>query len=242
MKSSELFLVVAVILLAQACGPAVATDTALPPTASISPAEIARRAGERIVSADALHFVIELSGKLTYLDSPPTLALKHAEGDVVRPDKVRAIVKMSTMGVISQVAAIGLGDDQYITNPISQNWERLSAEQGWYFNPTLLFDPERGIESIIKDTAWDLAQEPDATDVAYYRLHGLLPGERIAALTFGMVTSGEVAIDIWVDKVDGFVQKIEIVELDSDPENPTRWLIELSDTREPVEIKPPPIP
>ncbi len=238
---SRRLLISVLCLLALGCGSPAASEPAPVPTPAVSPSEIAGRAGEKMLSADALHFVIELSGRLTYLDSPPTLALKHAEGDVVRPDRVRAIVKMSTMGVISQVAVIGLGDEQYITNPLNQQWERLSAEQGWYFNPTLLFDPKRGIESIIRETDWVHAQSDEAGTQGDYQLHGLVPGERIAPLTFQMVTSGEVAIDIWVGRDDDFVRQIEIVELDSDPEDPTTWLINLTYLGEPVEIEPPPI-
>jgi hypothetical protein len=241
-KRYYLLLITVISVLALGCGSPPAVEPTPLPTAAISPREIAQRAGAKMLTAQALHFAIELSGRLTYLDSPPTLALKHAEGDVVRPDQVRAMVKMSTMGVISQVAVIGLGDDQYITNPMNQGWERLSAEQGWYFNPSLLFDPERGIESIIRDTDWSHAKWEEGASGDDHRLHGSLPGERIAPLTFHMVTSGEVAIDIWVQKADDFVRQIEIVELDSDPEDPTRWLIELSEPEEAVEIEPPPIP
>ncbi len=238
---TSLPLIAIVCLCVLGCGSPPATEPTPLPTAALSPGEIAQRAGAKMLAAQALRFSIELSGRLTYLDSPPTLALKHAEGDVARPDRVRAVVKMSTMGIISQVAVIGLGDEQFITNPMNQEWERLSAAQGWYFNPSLLFDPERGIESIIRETDWVFVAEEGASGDDY-RLHGQLPGERIAPLTFHMVTSGEVSIDIWVGRTDDFVRQIELVELDSDPEDPTRWLIELSESEEPVDIEPPPIP
>ena len=107
-----------------------------------------------MLSTNSLHLVIELSGKLTYLDSPPTLVLKRAEGDLLRPDRVRAIIKVSSFGFVSEVAVLGLGDEQYVTNPLNQQWEKLPPGQGWIFDPTLIFDPQHGIKSILNQADW----------------------------------------------------------------------------------------
>jgi hypothetical protein len=195
-----------------------------------------------MLSVDSLHFAVQLSGKLTYLDSPPTLALKRMEGDLVRPDQVRAIVQVSSFGVLTEFGVIGLGSEQYITNPMNQQWEVLGPELGFYFDTALLFDPQYGIEAILTDTDWTFGTGEETRDQQSYYLHGQVPGERISPLTFGMVSSGRVAVDTWVSRDSFDVQRIELLELDSDPGNPTRWLIELAGFNEPVEIKAPPIP
>ena len=195
-----------------------------------------------MLSTISLHFVIELSGKLTYLDSPPTLVLKRAEGDLVRPDQVRAIVKISSFGVLSEVAILGLGDEQYITNPLSQQWEKVPPGQGWYFDPALLFDPQYGIEPILSETAWTFCAEGEIEGQTHYCLHGQSSGERVSPLTSGMVGPGVVTLDVWVGRRDVYVRRIQIVELDSDPEDPTQWLIEFSAFDQPVDIEPPPLP
>ena len=218
------------------------------PTPTPSPVEIAAQAGEQMLAIDSLHFVIEISGQLVYLDVPPTLALKRAEGDVVRPDRMRAVVKVFSFGMVSEVGIIGLGDEQYITNPLNQQWERLPPSQGWYFDPALLFDPEYGIEAILGEAAWTFGAggsadvEQDVEEQAHYILHGQLPGERLTRLTSGMIASGEVMVDIWVNRQDVRVDRIQIVELESNPENPTSWLIEFSAHDEAVNIQAPPIP
>jgi hypothetical protein len=197
---------------------------------------------------NSLHFVIEISGQLAYLDNPPTMALKRAEGDVVRPDRMRALVKVFSFGVTSEVGIIGLGSEQYVTNPLNQQWEKLPPGQGWYFDPAMLFDAEYGIEAILKETDWtygvrgDTGVEQEADEPAGHVLHGQLPGERLALLTSGMVAPGEVTVDIWVHEQDASVQRIQIVELESDPENPTSWLIEFSALDEAVNIEAPPAP
>lgn len=205
------------------------------------PGQVAVRAGERMLATHSLHFVIEISGQLAYLDDPPTMALKRAEGDVVRPDRVRALVKVYSLGVVSEVGIIGLGEEQYVTNPLNQQWEKLPPNYGWYFDPTLLFDPEYGIKALLQETTWTFGADEEADDPEHYILHGQLPGQRLAPLTSGMVTSGEVSVDIWVGRKDGYVRRITIVELDSDPDEPTNWSIQFSAFDDPVEIKPPPI-
>jgi len=195
-----------------------------------------------MLSVQSLHFVIEISGKLSYLDDPPTLALKRAEGDVKRPDSVQAIVKISSFGVVSEIGIIGLGSEQYVTNPINQQWERVPQGQGWYFDPAILFDPEYGIEAVLQYPDWTLETSDDKDSQSYYILGGRLPGERLWLLTSGMIRSENVLVDIWVSREDGYVHRIHIVEPASDPEDPTRWLIEFSAFNEPVSIEAPPVP
>ncbi len=245
MKAASLLLLVAGILLIAGCGNPEPTATPVPsptPTPAPSADEVAREAGMRMLSIDSVRFVISLSGKLAYLDDPPTLALKHMEGDLVRPDQVRALVQVSSFGVLAELGVIGLGNDKYITNPLSQQWEVLSPELGFYFDTSLIFDPERGIEAVLDETEWAFGEPDVSQEEDYYLLRAQVPGERISPLTFGMVSSGRVDVDVWVDRTDYYVHRIELVELDSDPENPTHWLMELSAFDAPVEIEAPPIP
>lgn len=247
MKGTSLLWLVAAILLIAGCGAVkpepTATPTAIPtPTPAPSPDDIARQAGSRMMALDSMHFVVELSGTLTYLDKPPTLALKRMEGDLVNPDQVRAIVQVSSFGVIAQIGVIGLGSDQYITNPLNQQWEVLDPEAGFYFDTSLIFDPEHGIEAILKDTDWTFGEPGTSQEEEYYLLQGQVPGERISALTFSMVSSGRATVDLWVSRADYYVHRIELTELDSDPLDPTHWVMELSAFDEPVQIEAPPIP
>ena len=195
-----------------------------------------------MMTTNSLHFVIELSGEETYLDSPQTLALRRAEGDLVRPDQMRGIVKVSSFGAVAEVAIIGLGDEQYITNPLNQQWVKLPPDYGWYFDPTLIFDPEYGIGPILNETAWTFGAEEKIEGQPHRRLHGQLPAEQIAPLTAGMIRAGEVTMDAWVGQQDAYVRRIQIVELESDPEDPTHWLIEFSAFDKPVDIEAPPVP
>jgi lipoprotein LprG len=196
-----------------------------------------------MMTPNALHFLIELSGEEVYLDGPNTMALKRAEGDLVRPDQVRGIVKVSSFGALAEVGIVGIGDEQYITNPLNQQWVKLPPDYGWYFDPTLMFDPEYGIGSILNETTWAFGTEDREIRGQLHRhLHGQLPAERISPLTAGMIGTGDVLMDAWVGQQDGYVRRIQIVELESDPVDPTQWFIEFSAFDDPVDIEAPPVP
>jgi lipoprotein LprG len=105
-----------------------------------------------------------------------------------------------------------------------------------------MFNSEYGIGAIFNETAWTFGTEEKKIDGQPHRhLHGELPAEQIAPLTAGMIGTGEVTLDVWVGEVDGYVRRIQIVELESDSENPTQWLIEFSAFDEPVDIQAPPV-
>ncbi len=194
------------------------------------------------MTTQSLHFIIELSGEEAYLDDSRTMVFKRAEGDLVRPDQVRAVVKVSSFGAVAEVAIVGLGDEQYITNPLNQQWVKLPADYGWYFDPTLMFDAEVGIASTLNETAWTFgAEEEKIGGQPHCHLHGQLSAEQIAPLTAGMIGTGEVTLDMWVGEADGYVRRIQIVEPESDPQDPTHWLIEFSAFDEPVDIEAPPV-
>ena len=80
------------------------------PTPVLSAREIATRSAEQMLAVQSLHFSIQLTGALDYIDYPPTIALKQVEGDLVRPANLRAIVKTSSFGVITEVGLIRYAD------------------------------------------------------------------------------------------------------------------------------------
>jgi hypothetical protein len=135
-----------------------------------------------------------------------------------------------------------VGDDQYITNPVNQQWEKLAPGQGWYFDPALIFDPEEGIEAILTETEWSFGAEEQIENQLHYHLRGQLPGERISPLASGMIGAGRVDVSIWTGQEDDYVRRIQIIELESDDLDPSQWLLVFSAFGELEEIQPPPIP
>lgn len=223
----------------QGCGPAFFGPTPIP-TPDLPAAEIANRASEAMLATDTLHYAITLSGRLAYIDRPPTTALKSVEGDLLRPDKVTALVKVSTLGIVTEIGLISIDGLSYVTNPLNQRWEVLPPEWGWYFDPSLPFDDEYGIPAVVPQVELEKTGIVDLDGKAYYHLKGITQGEIITWWTAGLIGSGDVPLELWIDTETFLIHKVHLVELSSDPERPTEWEITFSDFNQPLDIQAPP--
>ena len=212
------------------------------PTPSLSPLEIAESAAEAMLSVNSLHFVIERDGALAYIDADQLLAFKRAEGDFELPDRMRAVVRVITAFSPIEIGMVVIGDDQYATDPITGEWGLFPPEWG-QFSLVVLFDPEVGLQGLLKDGILDLKLDgsEEIGRQRHYRLTGRASGERVSAMTLGFIGRGDVELEVWIGAEDLYVRRLRIVEFEIDPDNPTIWLMEFSDLGEPVEIMAPPI-
>ncbi len=228
MKQRTLPLMIALLILLAGCGPS--------PAPTLTPSEVAGEAALKMQSVSSFHFLIVVTGKAAYLDAAKTTALKQAEGDLVKPDRVRAIAKVSTLGMSSEIGIIGIGEVQYATNPLNQQWEEVPPQARWSLDLASLFDEEQGIPAILLGSSWSLGSgEGDV-----YVLTARMPYQQLRALSFGLITSGEVQVEFRIGRDTLQVRRIQIVEVQSDAEKPTTWTIDLSAFDKPVDIQPPP--
>ncbi|MBN1220510.1 MAG: LppX_LprAFG lipoprotein [Anaerolineae bacterium] len=211
------------------------------PTPNLSAKEIVSRSSQAMLAPKTLHFTIDLTGALDYIDRPPTTALKHVNGDLLRPDKVRGLVKVSSLGVITEIGLISIEGTSYVTNPVNQQWELLPPEWGWYFDPRLPFDEQYGIPSIIPHLTLEKKGVVEIEGHTYYHFEGMAQGEQITWWTAGMVASGDVPVQIWIDTDTFLIHRVHLIELSSDPERPTEWDIQFSDFNQALEIQAPPL-
>jgi lipoprotein LprG len=192
-------------------------------------------------AVQSLHFSLQLTGALDYIDSPPTIALKGVEGDLVRPDDLRALVRISSFGVVTEVGLIRHETDVYITNPINQRWEKLPPEWGWYIDPTLPFDPEYGVPAILPTIEMDKAGVEEIEGLMHYHLNTTTEGDYLSWWTLGMIPEGSVIVDVWIDAQTFLLRRVRMTETASDPDDPTVWHLDLSAFDEPVEVETPPV-
>lgn len=211
------------------------------PTPNLSAKEIAARSSQTMLELDTLHFVIDLTGSLAYIDNPPTTALKHVDGDLLRPDKVRGLVKVSSLGIVTEVGLISIKGQSYVTNPINQRWEQLPPEWGWYFDPRLPFDEEYGIPAVVPYIELEKVGVEQIDDNFYYHLVGVAQGEQITWWTAGLIKEDDVPVDLWIDTSTFLIYRVHLVELVSDPDRPTEWDITFSNFDQPLEIEAPPL-
>jgi hypothetical protein len=212
-------------------------------TPALTPLQIAARSAEAMLAIDALHFVIERAGALVYIDASQLLAFKRAEGDFVQPDRLRATVRVITAITPVEIGMIVLGTAQYATDPFTGQWDILPSDWG-QFNLAVLFDPERGLRGLLRDGIFDLVLVGTGDVIEgqrHYHLAGRANGERMQAMTLGFIGYGDVELEVWVGSEDFYVRRLSIVEIETDPNDPTTWNLEFSRLGQPVEIKAPPL-
>jgi lipoprotein LprG len=129
----------------------------------------------------------------------------------------------------------------YVTNPINQRWEKLPPEWGWYIDPTLPFDPEYGVPAILPTLDLDKIGVEEIEGRPHYHLNASTEGDYLAWWTMGMIPEGGVIVDVWIDAETFLLRRVTMVETASDPDDPTRWHIQLSAFDQPVDIEPPPV-
>jgi lipoprotein LprG len=225
-----LFTVVLFSLLLTACGPDIP---------QIPPAEVIASAGEAMLQAPSFHFKIDVAGKPVVLNQLTQLSLRSAEGDFSRPDKMGVHLKVLVAVAAAELDMIALGDEQYLTNVLTKQWEPLPPEFG--FNPAVMFDQQVGLEQVLKgglDNAhWIGVESIDGKSV--YHVQGSISGERLQGMSGGLISTGPIEADLWVEADTYLPRKAVIVDKDSDPEKPTTWTMTFSSYGKDVNITAP---
>ncbi len=211
------------------------------------PRDLVNQAAQKLSSTQSLHFVIEFSGAPTFLDSQHAMTLRRVEGDLLRPDRMRASVKAALPGAYILIQAIGIGGDQYATNPLNGQWQKIPAE--WGFNPSVLFQPGSGLTALLADVQ-DLKTLPDETieNQRHYHISGQIAGEKVVPLTGWLIGGGTVHFEMWVGADDRYIRRLRLVDGSSPlnssggtPAPPAQWNADLSKFDVPVTIDPPPL-
>ena len=224
------FIAFVLLLFLSACAPA--------PTPVLTAEQIAQRSADRTAQINSFHFTIDLAGRAKTIDPLATLVLRHAEGDVARPNRAQSKIKVSISGLIIEVQAIGIADKQWLTNPLSQRWE--AAPANWGYNPSVLFDGQKGIPALLHRVT-GLTRLPDESfdGKTHYKLSGKISAQDAGPMTAYMVTGSDVTFTLWVGADDSLLRKVHITEKDTPDADPTEWDIVLSAFDTPVNIQPP---
>ncbi len=205
-----------VTLLLTACAPA------LP---DLPPNDIVTRAGKAMLQVPTFHFKIEISGAPVYLNRATALQLRSAEGDFSRPDRMGVHLKVIAAVAAAELDMIAIGNEQYITNILTQQWEVLPPEFG--FNPAVMFDQKVGLEQVLSGgiDAAKLVGVESIDNVNVYHVTGQLDGARVQGMSGGLISTGRVETEVWVDGSTFLPRKAIVIDSSTDPQKPTTWTL-----------------
>lgn len=220
-------------LVLAACG---ATPTPPPPAA-----EILERSAQAMSALRSAHFVIAREGAPAYVDATQTFIFRRAEGDFVAPDSARAVVRVIGPALVTEVSVIAIGDQYWETNPLSGEWVNYS---GFGYNPASLFNPDTGLAALmqndLRDVLWvGLEELEDLPGVQLFHLTAAAPGEPVLAMTANLVGRGPVVFDWWIEPETYHVLRLRVTEPETDPADPTVWLIDFDRFDADLTVEPP---
>lgn len=189
----------------------------------------------------SVHFSIERSGAPAYVDLAETFVFRRAEGDFAAPDQARAQVRVIGPGLVAEVNVVALGDAYWESHPLTGEWGNYS---GFGYNPAALFNPETGLAAFMRAHLADLrllglAEIEDLPGERFFHLAASAPGEPALAMTAGLVGRGRLEFEWWAEPDTARVVRIRVAEPETDPADPTVWVIDFDRFDEPVIIEAP---
>ncbi len=188
-----------------------------------------------MADVDTLLFTIELEGADVFIDDGGLIQFQMAEGRYAAPGSADAVVSVVALGLATEVGAVAINGNVWITNPLTGAWE--PAPDSLTFDPATIFDAEVGLSALIADGLTNAvleSPEPDADD----RLHitADVDPARVSTLTSGLVDDVD-KVDLWIDRTSGQLAEVTF-DVGAD-EAGTSWRLLLTDYGTTVTINEP---
>lgn len=214
------------------------SSAAEPTPTPITAESVLQAASAQWEQTEAAHFTLGVEGN-AWLDDDESIRLVSAEGDIVRPDSVEgaATINVAIIGEVD-ISIIAIGEDSYITNFVSGNWEE--APDDFSYNPAILFDDEDGIAPILTELQNTELEGEETVDGRQTRsVTGTVSAETVDEITAGSIQGEDIAVTLWIDAENNELVQVRLTEPEGVREQPATWTLVMSDHNAPVEVEPP---
>ncbi len=209
----------------------------------LPPEDIVSLSAERMIEMDGFHFIVDRTGLPAYLDPDDTISFRRAEGFYAAPDKGIAEVRVIAPGFITDVSVVSIEDIQWETNLLTNEWNQLPPN--WGFNPTVLFDAEIGIQSILVSDMMNhvfVGHEKldNGSKINLYVVEGDLAGDRMTQMSYGLIGPEQMRVKLWIAPETFELHRALITDPNQEGEESTVWQVDFKDFDRIVDIEPPP--
>lgn len=222
-------------LIAAACGGGNDDDKA--DDSDVTAATVLSSASDRWSETETVHFKLAVDGD-AYIDSGKTIKLLSAEGDMKRPDSVKADAKIDVQISQVNISLIAIGTDAWMTNFITGAWEKAPSD--FTYNPAVLFDKDNGIGPILANLQnAELDGTEKVNDRDAYKVNGSVDEATVALVTAGSIQGQQIDVQLWVDKETSDLLRVKLEEPEGVRDNPVTWTLDLTKQGEDVTIEAP---
>lgn len=163
--------------------------------------------------------------------------VKEAEGDVVRPDRWQARLRVPAENGDKEARIVGIGGETFVTDPASGRWVRYQT----LINPPAFFQADGGMITVLRNLRNARRLSDAVVDGAdSYQVRGSSDALDLEFVAGAARQGGRVTVDLWVEKSTGLLRqmRIEGPVAEQDPSAIVR-LIRLSGFNRLVEIQAP---
>lgn len=232
----------AVVAVLGACG---GDDGAAEPTGPTLPADaevIIAASAEAMGNVTSVRFDLRRDGAPVFIDQFESIAIDRVVGEFTVPQSAQAALDVEVNGSLkTQLAAIAIGPEVWLSNPITGEFETLP--DGYDIDPSRFFDPQNGWRPLLADlTDVELiGREQRSGDNGGDRYHvrGTATAAQMKIITAGLVGNQDVEIDFWIQPVTGLVRSAEFTTVANQDDGRVDWTLELSQYGEEFTIVPP---
>ncbi len=185
----------------------------------------------------SVRFELRREGAPVFIDEFEKLTLNSAIGEFTVPRSARALLEVGVEGgLTTELGAIALDDEVWLSNPITGNFETLPA--GYDIDPSLFFDPKNGWQPLMENLSdVTMVGTEDRDGDSRYHIAATAPAEQVEVITARLVRDQDVAIDFWIQPVTGEVREAQFTaEFDG---GEVQWTLLLDDYGAEFDIQPP---
>jgi outer membrane lipoprotein-sorting protein len=199
-------LLVSLVILA-GCGKSTTTTTESKTTTTtvLTAAQIITKASESLDTVNSFHFALNQVGGGTPIGSG--IEMTKVEGDIVKPDRLKATISGTVSGMSLQIQMVSVGDVTYMTNPLTGNFEVLPVQ----FEVLNIFDPNNGITAIMKGiVSLSRLNDEQSGGVACYHISSIVDSQKLSSITGGAVQGVSISVELWIGQQDFLARSIKL--------------------------------
>lgn len=229
-------LLAATVLAVSACGGSGSSEPT-EPTIPADAATIVEASARAMGATTSVRFELRREGAPVFIDEFEKLTLNSAIGEFTVPRSARALLEVGVEGgLTTELGAIALDDEVWLSNPITGNFETLPA--GYDIDPSLFFDPKNGWQPLMENLSdVTMVGTEDRDGDSRYHIAATAPAEQVEVITARLVRDQDVAIDFWIQPVTGEVREAQFTaEFDG---GEVQWTLLLDDYGAEFDIQPP---
>jgi lipoprotein LprG len=153
-------------------------------SSTVSATTLLARAASTFSQVTSFHFVLTAQ----HLGATDPLPVTQATGDVRRPDMLSTTATVNSAFGAVQVKLIIIGQQEWITNPLTGTFEPTSD----YAGLLAIFDAQQGVGAALARLQYpSTPQSASAAAGNCWKISGTLPASAIAAVVNGAATSSQ---------------------------------------------------